>query len=214
MEKTQYLRLVATREQRPIAPPVRAVPLDARPYRPGELPQRLVFRCDRSDVERAAADAARAGLPVPLWVRIAVEASRVCRDISAISAGSPPAVERTLDAAATAPLPTAAGCRELSLYARAVLAATPSRATRHQDDGGGIEAMVPDTVRAAWTLAATRSGMRLDAWVAGRLENAPARASSWEAQAAACGLSIGEWAYGCWLACSSASASAAAQTVD
>jgi hypothetical protein len=193
------------------APFPRMVPLEARPYRPGELPQRVLVRCAPELATRTANAAARAGLPLTLWVRIAVEASRVRDDLARLTSETPQIIEAGLDAVTGGPLPAAHGCAELSHYARALRSAPSERPAENRS--ADCQPMVPDTIKAAWTLEAARAARTLDGWIASRLDHAPSGATAWEAEAASRGLSIGEWAYNCWLAAPPASR-AAAQTVD
>lgn len=202
------LRVVSNRRPSTLLAPalVRPIPLEARPYRPGELPQQLSIRCD----ERLAADCARAaagsGLPLPLWIRVAVEASRV-RDQLADGLHQPPGeVLATLDEACSGPLPTHVGAGEVVLYAREIIRRRPGRPPTNAPDG--LQTLVPDGVRTAWILAATEAGLPLDAWIGLQLGDPPQAAADWEAASVASGLSIGEWAYNCWAAASATSAAA------
>ena len=109
---------------------MRAVPLDARPCRPGELPHRFRIVCERALILDVVTQAARDGIPVELWVRIAVEAARVRDGIVAVSGLPHALVQDQLDTAASEPLREVVGCGELGLYARLLRDRAPSRPTR------------------------------------------------------------------------------------
>lgn len=212
MEKTPYsprttarrsrLQLVHPRIQgnhAPAIPALRGVPLDARPCRPGELPQRLVLACDPGFGAQIARQAAGHGIPVELWGRIAVEAARVRDDIAMVCARPRSRVEAHLNMACKRRPPLPPGAGELGLYVLLLLA----RAPRQREPLAGrdtIGLMVPDTVRCAWLSAAAAAGLTLAEWVAARLRDAPGAAVEWEIASAAWGRDIGEWGYRCWAA--------------
>jgi hypothetical protein len=202
-----HLRVVADRRAPSVLAPLRAVPLEARPCRPGELPHRVSLTCERDLARTVARSAACAGVPSELWIRIVVEAARVRDDIATISRDSRSSVQQHLDAAAGRPLRDVPGCGELRLYARLLRDHTPSPAPR-TPAAASLRVTVPDTIRCAWLAAAADAQLTLGAWLADRLQDPPAAALDWEAAAAASGRELGEWGYSSWMARPGANADA------
>jgi len=198
-ETRSHLRVVAGRPAPAVLAPLGAVALEARPCRPGELPHRVSLACERGLALEVARNAACAGVPSELWIRIVAEAARVRDDIATIASRTQVSVQQHLDAAAARPLRDVPGCGELRLYARLLRDRTPSPPPRTHT-AGRLRIIVPDTIRCAWLAAACDAQLTLAAWLADRLQSPPAAALDWEAAAAASGRELGEWGYSCWTA--------------
>jgi hypothetical protein len=194
-----HLRVVADRPAPAVLAPLRAVPLEARPCRPGELPHRVSLTCERDLALTVARGAARAGVPSELWIRIVAEAARVRDDIATIGRDTRSSVQQHLDAAAGRPLRDVPGCGELRLYARLLRDRSPAALPR-TNVAASLRVTVPDTMRCAWLAAAAEAQVTLAAWLADRLLDPPAAALDWEAAAAASGRELGEWGYSSWIA--------------
>lgn len=219
MEKTPYsrrqvlasqgshLRVVADRAAPAVLAPLRAVSLEARPCRPGELPHRVALTCERDLARTVARGAACAGVPSELWIRIVVEAARVRDDIAAIGRDARSSVQQHLDAAAERPLRDVPGCGELRLYARLLRDRIPGALPR-TNVAANLRVSLPETIRCAWLAAAADTQLTLAAWLAERLQDPPAAAVDWEAAAAASGRELGEWGYSSWMARPGANADA------
>jgi hypothetical protein len=195
-----HLRVVGENHARltPVISPLRAVPLDARPCRPGEQPHRIKLACVGVLSHDVVVRAARDGLPPELWLRIMIEAARVRDDIAGIHAQPPSTVQGRLDAASRDAAPAVPGCGELGLYARLLRGRTPRALPRGEAPCPRVA--VSDTMRCAWLAAAAEANVTLAAWAAERVREAPGSAVAWEAAAAACGRELGEWGYRSWAA--------------
>jgi hypothetical protein len=169
------------------------VELDQLTQRPGELADVVVVELDPLLHERLARLAAAERLPLPLFVVIAVEAARTLEEVAGLLDIPAEQLASLADAAATVvlevdfePRPT----RALRAYARAL-----SSGTFHAREHGNrtLTAVVPDRLRARWSLAAQDEGQSLEAWIAARLATAQAGRGSWEAGAAFEGRTLAEW---------------------
>lgn len=204
---TQRLRIVegTTAAEVPVA---RAPDLASRPFRPGELPRRLVLELDGAARRRAEWAAAATGVPLGLWVRVAVEASRHVMAASAISGIATGSIISAVTKRATttsAPPNVCVEARELGGYARALECAA-ARSPDIASASVGVD--VNDECAVSWTAAATAAGRTVDAWVAEMLGGAPDEAIAWEAAAARAGATLGEFVYAEALRIASAAPSA------
>jgi hypothetical protein len=167
--------------------------LDERSQRPGELADLVVVELEPLLRERLARLAATERLPLPLFAVIAVEAARALDEIAELLGASADELAAPLDEATGAardpdyePRPT----RALRAYARAL----SSGAFHGRGDGNGkLTLVVPDRLRARWSLAAQDEGQALDTWIAARLATAQAGRGRWEARAAYEGRTLAEW---------------------
>lgn len=181
-----------------------APPLASAPFRPGELPITAWIPLDRATRHLAWEQAREAALPTELWVRIAVETSRLASEISSLTTHPRPEVVAQLDLAAAA-IPGAThtlGASELHRYASELRKGHPA-----EEIGDVLALRLPEEISGAWNTAASKARLELPRWIAAALEEAPPSCVAWEAAAAATCRSLGEWAYASWLR-SSASAKA------
>ena len=164
--------------------------LAAQPFRPGELPSTVAFRLDPQTREIARAGAAASGVPIGLWLRIAVESARHLRAVVMRTRITRSALTSCLDAATESRQSriTATAYEHLA-YARLL------RRGGHQNPSRGEVATVflSDQMHAGWLLAAALSGESPSIWAAALLTEVPTRCVEWEAASAAAGSSLGEW---------------------
>jgi hypothetical protein len=148
--------------------------------------------------------AREAALPTELWVRIAVEASRLASEISSLTSRPHREVVAQLDLAASksAGKTHALGASELRRYAVELCQGHP---TAEASDVLGLR--LPEEISGAWNAAASKVRLEMPRWMATALEKAPPECVAWEVAAADTSRSLGEWAYASWLrASTSASA--------
>lgn len=165
--------------------------LDERAQRPGELADVFAIELTPELCAHAEALAARARLPLALTIVLAVEAERAHSEIAAALGVGAGDLAADLDVAAAASAATdldPPATRPLRAYAGALRSAgyklrRPPR----------LELVVPDRLRARWTLAATESGLSLEEWLARVLATATSAHADWEAQAASEGRTLAEW---------------------
>jgi predicted HicB family RNase H-like nuclease len=171
-------------------------PLDLprQPWRPGEL-------CQIVDVElptdlRARLDGAAADqcLPVAVVVLAAVEAERAIATICTTTDWTHARVVGALDAAASTtpergidPAPA----RRLRAYANAIFAGLhpPTVPTPTE-----LAIRVPQSLAAAWALAAASETSSLGEWIVRTLEGAELNHTRWEAASAYAGQPLASWA--------------------
>ena len=195
----RHLSLVPCLPQK--RPGLRAAPSSVRlwdaSFRPGELPTALSLRLSSETVGRANDQAARAGAPVELWVRAALDAGRL---MTALAPTGPAArsIVAALDEQATPSLSVLSAFSDLALYAEALRRGEPTSVTQLGEDGE-IELLVPEELAQAWSLEATENGSTIDCWATDMIAAAPDHALTWEAAAAASGLRLAEWGYACAL---------------
>jgi hypothetical protein len=179
------------------APPPEFVPdpvdLARQPWRPGELCQIVDLQLPAGLRERLGRAAAEQGVPVAVVVLAAVEAERAVATVSANSGRTRAHVEAVLDHAAAATPergvdPPAA--RRLRAYAHAIFAGmhAPADATPAQ-----LALWVPQSLAAAWSLAAAAEASPLEQWIVGTLEHAELTRTRWEAAAAYAGRPLESW---------------------
>jgi predicted HicB family RNase H-like nuclease len=169
------------------------IALDQLTQRPGELADLVVVELEPLLRERLATLAATERLPLPLFAVIAVEAARALDEVAELLDISADDLASLVDDAATAaqesdfePRPT----RALRAYAKAL----SSGAFHGRGDGNGtLTLVVPDRLRARWSLTAQDEGQSLDAWIGARLATAQAGRGRWEARAAYEGRTLAEW---------------------
>jgi hypothetical protein len=201
---TPSLRLLNGGSDTPVAP-AGSPPLAARPFRPGELPRRLVVDLGDGTAARVREAADRAGVPLGLWLRIAVEAVRHLRAAASLSGLGVDALTEGLDNGAPRPAAPARPVEGSELYAYA-------RNLERGQGGGSTETEntiaidVSDEIAASWAAAAV--GQSLDDWVGSMALEAPRGVVHWEAAAARAGATLGEWVYAAALRAASTSASA------
>lgn len=147
-------------------------------------------------VDWAEARAAQAGVPLALWVTVAVEASEALTQVMDVAGSTEVDARAALDAAAAdarADLqgdPAPALQTRLTDYAVALREAAPRRPSQVLGD---LPARPSLRVFTAWSRAALETGEAIDAWAGRRLERAPEGAIEWEAAASASGKSLLEW---------------------
>lgn len=189
------LRLVASPESVPARPTQRPPSLTVAPFRPGEIPITAWIPLDSSIRRLVSRRANEEALPTELWVRIAVEASRLTDEIATLTTRPHQEVIRRLDIAASAPedMQTLSGS-ELRRYAAEL---------RHDHtavDADDVLALrLPEEISGAWGKAATAARIDMPRWIATAISAAPKECVAWEAAAASTCRSLGEWAYASWL---------------
>jgi hypothetical protein len=136
-------------------------------------------------------------LPTELWVRIAVEASRLATEVSNLTDRPREEVVVQLDLAASTPAGKAhtLGASELRRYAAELRKDHPPAA----DAGEVLGLRLPEEISGAWNAAASKVRLEMPRWIATALEKAPPGCVAWEIAAAATSRSLGEWAYASWL---------------
>jgi hypothetical protein len=190
------LRLLSTSEAAlpPTAPT--APSLTAAPFRPGELPITAWVPLDSVTRDLAWERAGAAALPTELWVRIAVEASRLASEISSLTARLRQEVIAQLDLEASrseCEMPTLSAS-ELRHYAVELRRSHPT-----SEASEVLALRLPEEMSGAWNAAAIKGRLEMPHWIASALEKAPSECVAWEAAAAATCRSLGEWAYASWL---------------
>lgn len=189
------LRLVVSPTSAQLRAPARA-PISVAPFRPGELPIVSWVPLSPETRELVKNAAYAAALPVELWVRIAVEASRLVSEISELSGLTEPAVCSLLSNAAE----KEASRRERSTQDLAALTlvryAEELRQTHPRIDlDSELALRLPEEMNAAWSRAAADTRLSYASWVALRLASAPCDCVQWEIAAAHSCRSLGEWVY-------------------
>jgi predicted HicB family RNase H-like nuclease len=179
-------------------PPTEFVPdtveLARQPWRPGQLCQVVDLRLPATLRARLDRAAAKQGIPVAVVVQAAVEAERVIRLVTASSRKTRTEIAAVLDDAAAATPergvdPTAV--RRLRAYALAIFVGTyaPTEPTPAR-----FALRVPQSLAAAWSLAAATETARLEQWIVRTLERAELTRARWEAAAAFAGSALESWA--------------------
>jgi hypothetical protein len=194
-ESRPRLRLLANPE--PARAPLPAAPfLASAPFRPGELPVTAWVPLDHATRDLVWTRAREAALPTELWVRIAVESSRLASEISSLAGHPRHRVIDQLDLAATSPLDEVQNpvASELRRYAAELCKGHPSAKA-----GEVLALRLPEEISGAWKTAAGEARLEMPHWIAAALENSPPECVAWEIAAAATFRSLGEWAYASWL---------------
>ncbi len=189
------LRLLANPE--PALPRLPAAPfLASAPFRPGELPVTAWVPLDHATRDLVWRQAREAALPTELWVRIAVESSRLASEISSLTGRPDHEVIRQLDIAAISPLDEVQNpvASELRRYAAELRKGHPTTKA-----GEVLALRLPEEISGAWNAAAGEARLEMPRWIAATLEKTPPECVAWEVAAAATSRSLGEWAYASWL---------------
>ena len=189
------LRLVVSPTSAQLRAPARA-PISVAPFRPGELP--IVSWVPLSPKTRKlvknAADAA--ALPVELWVRIAVEASRLVSELSELSGLAEPAVCSVLNNAAEMEWSRRErATQDLAALTLACYADELRQTHPRVDVESELALRLPEEMNASWSIAAAGTRLSYASWVALRLASAPCDCVQWEIAAAQSCRSLGEWVY-------------------
>lgn len=169
-----------------VSPPFQ---LSDRAQRPGELADIVRVALSAAAAAQLVTLATRARLPLALLAVIVTEAEQGFAEAAEIGADAE-ALTRALDTAAAAdarafdPRPA----RALRAYAAALRSGgeRPSPST-------SLELVVPDRLRARWSLAAQEAGLTLGAWISTQVERAQPGRELWEARAADEGRTLSEW---------------------
>jgi hypothetical protein len=197
------LRVVSGGEAPPNFGPTLAASIWSAPFRPGELPIISWVPLGIGARERLALRASDDGLPEELWVRIAVESSRLVSEIASLSGEPREHVASIIDGVAAddgVPRPAEAAAGALRRYATEL--ANP----RGGASGASELALhLPEEMAGTWSRTAARERLGLAEWVAKRLDEAPTGCVEWEMAAAGGCQSLGEWAYASWLRASASS---------
>lgn len=167
------------------------------PFRPGELPIISWVPLAADAREGLGVRVRDAGLPAELWVRIAVESSRLAAEIALLADEPREQVVSVLDglAAGERSVDTAeVAAGALRRYAAEL--AAPRSGVAGADE---LALHLPEEMAGAWSRAAARERRVLAEWVAERLQEAPAGCIEWEMAAVEDCQSMGEWAYASWL---------------
>jgi hypothetical protein len=140
--------------------------------------------------------AREAALPTELWVRIAVESSRLSSEISSLTGRPRREVVEQLDLAATSPVDKvkAPVASELRRYAAELRKGHPAAKT-----GEVLALRLPEEISGAWNAAASEARLEMPHWIAAALDKTSPECVAWEVAAAATSRSLGEWAYASWL---------------
>jgi hypothetical protein len=194
-EERPRLRLLANTEPAP-ACPTNAPFLASAPFRPGELPVTAWIPLDHTTRDLVWKRAREAALPTELWVRIAVESSRLSSEIASLTACPRHEVVAQLDLAAISPvdetqIPVAS---ELRRYAAELRKGHPATKT-----GEVLALRLPEEISGAWNAAASEARLEMPRWISEALDKTPPDCIAWVVAAAATCRSLGEWAYASWL---------------
>lgn len=180
------------------APPPEFVPdpvdLARQPWRPGELCQVVDLQLPaalRARLDRAATEQ---GIPVPVVVQAAVESERAIGIVAANSGKTRAEIAVVLDDAAAATRERGVdppAVRRLRAYALAIFAGAyaPTEPTPAQ-----FALRVPQSLAAAWSLAAAAETASLEQWIVATLKRAELTRIRWEAAAAFAGCTVESWA--------------------
>lgn len=169
------------------------VSLAAAPFRPGELPTISWLVLDADTRVFIAASASRARLPTELWIRIAVEASRLLEEIASRTKCTQESVTATLDSAASQDAHADTrhlAATNLGRYADSLEAGHPN-----DELPSTLPLRLPEEMSGAWIRDAIRYRQSLPSWIGMRLQSAPAECIRWESASARAHQSLGEWAY-------------------
>lgn len=195
-EGRPQLRLLANAGPAPASPQSTTPLLASAPFRPGELPVTAWVPLDYTTRDLVWKRAREAALPTELWVRIAVESSRLASEISSLTGRPRHEVIWQLDLAASSPLndvqnPAASGLRR---YAAQLRKGHPTAKT-----GEVLALRLPEEISGAWNAAASEARLEMPRWIATMLDGTPPECITWEVAAAGTSRSLGEWAYASWL---------------
>jgi hypothetical protein len=144
----------------------------------------------RETVRRAASEC---GVPIELWVRIAVESMRLTQEISQCCGQSEEWVRETLSVAALA-----AANDQPQNVAPVTLDHYASALERHHPAGRAADCIalrLPEEMVGAWHRDAARQHLSLPKWITQRLDDPPVDCIRWEIAAARSSQTLSEWAY-------------------
>lgn len=169
------------------------------------------LRLAEDDRRRLHARAAAARLPAELWLRIAVEASRVVGEIEGLTGYGRETITATLDVAASEPRgdrvePLDGGA--LRRYGEGLQRGTATSAPTEE-----LALRLSEEIAAGWGHAAAAERAALPTWIAKQLESAPRHCVQWEAAAARGGRTLAEWAYASFLRWSALSTASAQRSI-
>lgn len=191
-ERRDRLYLVPRTADRPPAGHHAPISLAASPFRPGELP--IISWLTLDDESRALISdlASHARLPVELWIRIAVEASRLVEEIALRTGNTQDWVTATLDRSTIRHQATMEQLAASSLgrYAEHLESAYPAG-----EIPSTLSLRLPEEMSGAWVRDAIRRRQSLSRWISFRLQSVPTGCVQWEAASARACQSLGEWAY-------------------
>jgi hypothetical protein len=190
---TPRLHVVASPPSAELRTPALETSLNAAPFRPGELPVISWIVLDRASQERVSAGAAAARVPAELWLRLAVESSRLAEEIAAYCCRTRHWVVDALDVAAASAEHTDDDELRVDGLARYASLLSHPHATAQVPER--MPARLPEEMAGGWRRAATRAGVTLERWVADRLRSAPANCVEWEIAAALACQTLAEWTY-------------------
>lgn len=182
------------------------IDLCSSPFRPGELPERLGVDLGRPITGEAVRKAGQGGVPVALWVRVAVEVGRARVVLSAATARAPTEIDDALVAASDRDI-RPAGLSALARYAAAILNGGANDAP---EIGPTLELLIPSEMALAWRHSAAESAQSLDSWITQMIAAARPGVEKFEACAASAGEGLAAWCYAAFVAWS-ASCSASDQ---
>jgi hypothetical protein len=188
-----HLLVVPAPSHRTIEADTVGLSLTSTPFRPGELPVLWWAQLCTAEREIVAQRAAEDRVPVALWLRTAVEASRVVVEIASATGASVDAVTAALDTAAVDG--NVLGHIEPTRGALDRYADLLVRGER----AGGVDSEVvvrlSEEMAGAWRRAAIATRTLMPAWIAARLTDAPQACVAWEIAAARTCRTLAEWAY-------------------
>lgn len=186
------LKLVSAKPSAPRPFEAPSFSLLAQPQRPGDLCESLCVEFPTDALNSARAYATEAGIPLALWLTIAVEAERALQTAAAATGVDADIVAGAADRVAKHPhrydIPPP-HARRLASYAEALRTGVPGGAAA--TSGSPVALRVSHLAAAAWSLDAARMGTPLDSWIAA-MPLAPGR-EFWEAAAADGGIQLSEW---------------------
>jgi predicted transcriptional regulator len=144
-----------------------------------------------------------AAIPVELWVRIAVEASRLVSEIAGLL-GQPEAEVRSL-LSCVAESDVEAGTDALAGLALVRYAEELRHEHPRCEVMRELPMRLPEEMNATWRRAAAQQHSTYATWIATQLAVAPGDCVEWEIAAARNCKSLGEWAYASSLRASTSS---------
>lgn len=160
------------------------------------VPRSVLLDLDQAARSVVSRTAAGAGVPVEVWIRVGVEARRALDEVAGSLGVDVVQVERVLDKAVAESQASRAAAvlrpSPLALYADSLRAAHVSMRALGR---GQIAIAVSERELAAWERDAGEVGSTLGEFIAEKVSHAPGSASLWEAEAAASGRTVAEWAY-------------------
>lgn len=168
-------------------------PIATAPFRPGELPVVSWIPLTPETRVLIKTAASTAAVPIELWVRIAVEASRLMSEIAELSGRPETEMSWLLSHAAKEDARTAPD----NLAALALARYADELRQKHPcgELGPELAVRLPEEMNAAWSRTAARRRLSYGQWIAERLAVAPRDCVQWEIAAVQSCKSLGEWAY-------------------